>query len=176
MGAAERRATIDGGPTLAYAEQGPDAPIAAVFLPGWPDPWRSFELVMDRLPGEVRALALSHRGCGDSDQPTAGYGPRDLAADTVAFMDVTGVRSAVLVGRSLGAFVAQRVAIDHPERIRGLVLIRTFSTLRGTSAGRRHRASHRRDPGSDRPGVRPADHRELGGRRRSRRLRRDDDR
>jgi non-heme chloroperoxidase len=134
MGAIERRATIDGGLTLAYAEQGPDAPIAAVFLPGWPDPWRSFEPVMDRLPGEVRALALSHRGCGDSDRPAAGYGPRDLAADTVAFMDVTGVRSAVLVGHSLGAFVAQRVAIDHPERVRGLVLIGTFSTLRGTSA------------------------------------------
>jgi non-heme chloroperoxidase len=134
MGAIERRATIDGGLTLSYAEQGPDAPVAAVFLPGWPDPWRSFELVLDRLPGEVRALALSHRGCGDSDRPEGGYGPRDLATDTIGFMNVTGVRSAVLVGHSLGAFVAQRVAIDHPERIRALVLIGTFSTLRGTAA------------------------------------------
>jgi pimeloyl-ACP methyl ester carboxylesterase len=134
MGAVERRATVDGDVTLAYAEQGPDGPVAAVFLPGWPDPWRSFELVMAQLPAEVRALALSHRGCGDSDRPAAGYGPRDLAADAIGFMDVTGVRSAVLVGHSLGAFVAQRIAMDHPDRVRALVLIGTFATLKGTPA------------------------------------------
>jgi pimeloyl-ACP methyl ester carboxylesterase len=131
----EARVTLDTGVTLAYAEQGPDSPIAAVLLPGWPDPWRSFELVLDRLPDEVRALAVSQRGCGDSDRPDAGYGPRELAADVVAFMDATGVRSAVLVGHSLGAFVAQRVALDHPDRVRGLVLIGGFSTILATPAG-----------------------------------------
>ena len=92
MGAVERRATVDGDVTLAYAEQGPDGPVAAVFLPGWPDPWRSFELVMAQLPAEVRALALSHRGCGDSDR---GVGH---SANWEAPLEVAGVVASLVRG------------------------------------------------------------------------------
>jgi pimeloyl-ACP methyl ester carboxylesterase len=41
----------------------------------------------------------------------------------VAFLEALGIASAVLVGHSMGTIVAERVAIDHPGRVAGLVLL-----------------------------------------------------
>lgn len=131
---AEHRIALDTGVALAYVDQGPHSSTAIVCLPGWPDPWQSYELVLDRLPEDVRAIAVSQRGCGNSERPPNGYGPAGLAADVVAFLDAVAVGSAILLGHSLGAFVAQRVAIDRPDRIDGLALIGGFATLHGTPA------------------------------------------
>ncbi len=82
----------------------------------------------------LRAIALSQRGHGDADRPAAGYRAAHLAADLAALADVLGLGPAIVVGNSMGAQVAQRFAIDHPERTLGLVLIGAFTTLRGNSA------------------------------------------
>jgi pimeloyl-ACP methyl ester carboxylesterase len=44
-------------------------------------------------------------------------------ADLVAVLDHAGAASAVLVGHSMGAYVAARLAAEHPERAAGLVLL-----------------------------------------------------
>ena len=62
-------------------------------------------------------------------RPATGYA--DMAEDARAFMDVMGLPAAVVVGHSMGAMVAQRLAIDHPARVAGLVLMGAFATLEG---------------------------------------------
>lgn len=52
----------------------------------------------------------------------AGYRPEDLAADAVTFMDECGLEQAVIVGTSMGSIVAERFALDYPDRVLGLVL------------------------------------------------------
>jgi non-heme chloroperoxidase len=94
-----------------------------VMIHGLSDSWRSFEGVLDRLEPHVRAYALSLRGHGDADRPTAGYRTDDLAADVVEFLDLVGIGRAVLIGHSMGASVAARVAVNRPERVAGLVMI-----------------------------------------------------
>jgi pimeloyl-ACP methyl ester carboxylesterase len=47
----------------------------------------------------------------------------DMARDTVGLMDALGIRTAHLVGASMGGMIAQEVAISFPERVRSLTSI-----------------------------------------------------
>jgi len=105
--------------------------VPVLLLHGVTDSWRSFEGVMPHLPLSVRAIALSQRGHGGADRPAAGYRPHDFAADLAAFMDALELGPAVIAGHSMGSFIAQRFAMDYPERTLGLVLMGAFPTLRG---------------------------------------------
>ena len=127
----ERALTTADGQVLHYAVSGstdPDAPVVT-FVHGWPDSWRSFGPVMEALPAGVRAIAVSLRGFGGSTAPASGYAPADLAADVVAVMDHEAVATTTIVGHSMGTVVAQRLALDHAARVRGLVLIGAFAHL-----------------------------------------------
>ncbi len=70
---------------------------------------------------EVWAIDLPGFG-GSIDVPPVG-GPRELAAVVALAMDALGVDEAVVFGVSMGGDVALNVALDHPERVAGLVLI-----------------------------------------------------
>jgi pimeloyl-ACP methyl ester carboxylesterase len=70
-------------------------------------------------------MAYDARGHGRSDPaptPTE-YDYSDLAADLEAVLDVVGMERPVLAGQSMGSHTAVRFALDHPERVGGLVLI-----------------------------------------------------
>jgi pimeloyl-ACP methyl ester carboxylesterase len=54
---------------------------------------------------------------------TAPYKLRDMAEDTIALIDQLGIRSAHLVGASMGGMIAQEIAITFPERVRSLTSI-----------------------------------------------------
>jgi len=72
-----------------------------------------------------RVLTFDPRGNGGSGRPgdRAAYREDEFAGDGLAVMDAAGVGQAVVVGLSLGAQRALIVAGEHPERVRGLVLI-----------------------------------------------------
>ena len=115
--------TIASGLTLRSAAQGDPAGVPVILVHGLSDSHRSYEPMLAHLPHELRAYALTTRGHGDSDKPKHGYDPSTLAADVAGFMDAVGIIDAVIVGHSAGTYTAQQLAIDHPGRVRGLVLI-----------------------------------------------------
>jgi pimeloyl-ACP methyl ester carboxylesterase len=51
------------------------------------------------------------------------YTLRDMAADTVGLVDALGIRSAHVVGASMGGFIAQELAILYPSRLRSMTSI-----------------------------------------------------
>jgi len=53
----------------------------------------------------------------------APYKLRDMAEDTTGLMDVLGIKSAHLVGASMGGMIAQEIAISFPQRVRSLTSI-----------------------------------------------------
>ncbi|MDQ3411738.1 MAG: alpha/beta hydrolase, partial [Chloroflexota bacterium] len=82
------------------------------------------------------AIAPTLRGHGDANHPATGDDFDHFAADVYSFLDALGLASAVIVGYSLGSDIAQRFAMDHPERTSGLVLVGTVTTWRGNAAVR----------------------------------------
>lgn len=126
-----RRATLPTGVSLEYVEQGSPDGLPVLFCHGLTDSRRSFEPVLPHLPRSIRAFAVSQRGHGDSSRPETGYRVRDFAADLAAFLDAVGVERAVVVGHSMGGFIAQRYALDYPGRTAGLVLESTWAGFGG---------------------------------------------
>ena len=72
--------------------------------------------------GGYRVVAYDARGHGAS-APAPAYAYPDLAADLVTLLDALGLERAVLAGASMGAHTALRVALDHPDRVAGLVVV-----------------------------------------------------
>jgi non-heme chloroperoxidase len=111
------------GPEVHYAEQGdPDGEVI-LFLPAYADSWFSYSRVLPLLAARYHAYALDQRGHGDSERPGCCYTVDDFAADAVGFLDATGIERATLVGHSGSCLTARRVAVTHPDRVVGLVLI-----------------------------------------------------
>ena len=119
------------GVTLPYAEQGDPAGVPMLFLHAIADSWHSFERVLAHLPDSIHAFVPTQRGHGDATRPATGYRPADFAADMLAFLDAVAVEAAVFAGGSSGGFIGRRLAIDHPERTLGLVLLGSPATLQG---------------------------------------------
>lgn len=118
-----RSVTLETGITLNYAEQGRGTSNLLIFLHGYLDSWFSFSGVLESLPANYHAIAITMRGHGDSDKPLQGYEMEDFAADIIAFMDHFGYSRATFVGHSMGSVIAERLAIDHPDRVKKLILI-----------------------------------------------------
>jgi non-heme chloroperoxidase len=123
---------LPGGARLEYAEQGPSdgsASATVLMLHGITDSWRSFEPVLPHLPRRWRVVSLTQRGHGGSSAPIPEFGPRVFAADAAAFISALGLAPAVVVGHSMGATNALRLAIDRPELVRAVVAAGAFASF-----------------------------------------------
>jgi len=118
-----RAAVVAPDVRLEYVETGDPTGLPVVFLHGVTDSWGSFEGVMEQLPSWIRAIAISQRGHGNSSRPADGYRIGDFSKDVLGFMDRLDIPSAVIVGHSMGSFVAQRFAADHPGRTAAIGLM-----------------------------------------------------
>jgi pimeloyl-ACP methyl ester carboxylesterase len=106
------------------AVRGKGSPI--IFSHGFMMDRTMFAPQLDALSQKYRAIAY------DSRARTANWrGPYDLydlADDCVRVMDCLGIDRSVVAGMSMGGWMALRLALRHPSRVSGLVLIDTTAT------------------------------------------------
>jgi 3-oxoadipate enol-lactonase len=105
------------GGRLRYRDEGAGPPI--VLIHAGIAQLESWDAVATTLVGAgLRVLRLDMRGWGRSTSEDVAFSPR---ADLVALVDACGVDQAVLVGNSMGGVLAFDVAIEHPERVIGVI-------------------------------------------------------
>ena len=111
------------GYKMHYLVGGKGAPLVLVHGLGsrgadWAD------LIPQLIAGGHRVYAIDLLGYGLSSQPKdVAYSIAEQAAMVEGFMDSQNLRQADLAGWSMGGWIAMRVALQQPQRIRRLVLL-----------------------------------------------------
>jgi 3-oxoadipate enol-lactonase len=114
-----------------------------VLTHGLGDDLHFWDNVAETLEPHRRVVRWDVRGFGLSDKPPGPYSPAMLAADLAALLDALGIDRAHLAGLSMGGVIAQRFALDFPERVRSLVLINTSSEVGERATARWERLASR---------------------------------
>jgi pimeloyl-ACP methyl ester carboxylesterase len=118
------------GRTIYYDLQGPDDGVSLVFLNGltqYSSLWTYYAAHF--VARGVRVLSFDMLGQGQSDKPILSIKLDDHQELLKALTGQLGIDAFYLAGISYGGVVAQRFAIAHPERLRGLALMSTFSEM-----------------------------------------------
>ncbi|MEX2458085.1 MAG: alpha/beta fold hydrolase, partial [Actinomycetota bacterium] len=105
----ERGRVAGDGVELSYGMwPGEGAPIVAIH--GQTASHMNFAGIADRLAGRRPVFAPDMRGRGDSDKPGDGYGFPTYARDIAAAMDALELGPTVVIGHSMGAWIAAELA------------------------------------------------------------------
>lgn len=124
--------------TLAVTIVGEGEPV--VLIPGLFGSSYGYRHVMAMLDSAgFRSLALEPLGIGSSGRPeNADYSLTAQADRVAAVLDSLAIRQAVIVGHSLGASIALRLAYRHPEYVRGIVSLEGGPGETATTKGLRN--------------------------------------
>ena len=114
------------GVTINLRHGGSGPPL--LLLHGFPQTHVIWHAVADRLAERYTLVMPDLRGYGDSSKPTglpdhANYSKRVMAQDMVDVMCALGHENFFVCGHDRGGRVAHRLALDHAERVKKLMLI-----------------------------------------------------
>jgi pimeloyl-ACP methyl ester carboxylesterase len=110
------------GGNLRVAQWGDDGPVILA-LHGITASHMTWPFVARELSTATRFVAPDLRGRGGSRDLPGPFGMKVHADDCIAVLDHIGADKAVVVGHSMGGFVAAILAMHYPERVSELVLL-----------------------------------------------------
>jgi haloacetate dehalogenase len=129
----EQRRITTSGTTINLVKGGNAPPL--LLLHGYPQSHVMWHKIAPRLAQDFSVVAADLRGYGDSGKPQGDpehlrHSKREMARDQVEVMEQLGFESFLLVGHDRGAWVAHRLAKDHPQRVRKLAVLDIIPTHR----------------------------------------------
>lgn len=119
---AETRFVEIHGVRQAVVDQG-DGDEVLLLIHGMAGSAQTWRAVLPQLAKKYRVIAPDLLGHGQSSKPRTDYSLGAFAVGLRDLLDELGVRSATVVGHSLGGGVAMQFLYQHPEYCRRLVLI-----------------------------------------------------
>lgn len=122
------------GVVLHYEEAGARDGKTIVFSNSLGTDFRIWDDLIRHLPQGLRVIRYDKRGHGLSEATPGPYLMVTLAEDLAALLDHLQVKSAVIVGLSVGGMIAQGLAALRPDLVSGLVLMDTAHKI-GTEDG-----------------------------------------
>jgi len=111
------------GIEIFYEEQGSGPPLALISGLGYPA-WQWHKMV-PFLSKHFRVISFDNRGVGQTEKPAGPYTASLLAADLAGLLNALGIESAVVMGHSMGGFIAQAFALEYPGKVSKLILCST---------------------------------------------------
>jgi pimeloyl-ACP methyl ester carboxylesterase len=117
------------GVRLGYREFGSGEPLLVLMgFGGTIDGWN--ETFIGILSSKYHVYTYDHRGMGYSSDNNATPSITQYADDAAALMPALGYESMHVYGVSMGSSISQQLVIDHPERVRKLVLSSSSYSVR----------------------------------------------
>ena len=108
--------------TIAYRECGSGYPVVLINgLASTMDTWNP--PVLAQISEHFRVIIFDSRGTGFSSASDKPFSISLLARDTAILMDALGISSAHVLGLSMGASVAQELALSFPAKVTRLILV-----------------------------------------------------
>ena len=128
----QRQCAEVNGITIHYVRGG-NGP-ALLLLHGHPQTHVIWHKIATQLAAQFTVIAADLRGYGDSGKPVglpdhSNYSKRVMGQDQIDLMATLGFPQFLLMGHDRGGRVAYRMALDHPEAIRKLVVLDIAPTL-----------------------------------------------
>ena len=111
------------GINLYYEIHGSGRPLVLIAGLGY-DHWMWHKLVPG-LAEYLQVIVFDNRGVGQSDKPPGPYNALMLADDAAGLLQALKIEKAVVMGHSMGGFVAQALVLDRPEMVDKLILSAT---------------------------------------------------
>ena len=78
---------------------------------------------IQQLSNSHQVIIFDNRGTGQSDKPKTTYTLEQFVNDAIGILDETGFEKAYVMGVSMGGAIAQHLALKHPERVKGMILL-----------------------------------------------------
>lgn len=135
------------GVTLHYEARGRGPPL--LLVAGLASDALSWLTVAEPLASRFRTIAPDNRGVGRTLPQDVPVDVDTLADDCAALLDHLGIARADVLGHSMGGFVAQRLAVRRPDRVRRLVLVATGERAGEHNVERFFALADRLDAGED---------------------------
>lgn len=124
------------GITLAFSDQGTGLPL--VFLHAFPLNRTMWSEQEHALSSQFRVITIDLRGHGESDSPLWRYSLDQAADDVCGLLDHLSIRHTIVVGLSMGGYIAFAFYRKYADRVKGLVLADTRAQA-DTEDGKRAR-------------------------------------
>ncbi len=82
---------------------------------------------VDKLASSNQLILLNNRGIGGSTDNGQPFGILKLADDAAHVIETLGLDRTSVLGWSMGGFIAQTLAVEHPDLVNKLILLSTDS-------------------------------------------------
>lgn len=113
----------DLGIELFYYEAGVHQSQHLLMVHGLGDEADTWRHVLLPLAQKYHVFAIDLPGFGRSDKPEVDYTPQFMMRSLLGFLDQLEINRVILMGSSLGAILAQGIALAQPEPITGMILV-----------------------------------------------------
>lgn len=118
-----------GGIKTRYVQAGSSDKPAVIMLHGTAGTWECFAANLGEHAKHFNCYAFDMVGSGFSDKPDIDYEVPVYAEHVRKFIAAVGLKRASIIGVSLGAWVASRVAVDHPDIVNKITLLASSGML-----------------------------------------------
>lgn len=109
------------GVKIHYQEKGAGEPL--VLIHGYTSSTYAWKDLFEPLSEKYRVISIDLKGFGFSEKPDGDYSRRAQGEIVFGLLEHLKIEKAWLAGNSMGGETALNVALNHPEKVKGLILI-----------------------------------------------------
>ena len=113
------------GQKLYYEIHGEGEPL--VMILGLGGDVTAWQMQIPALKKHFKVIVFDNRDVGRSSEATEPYQIADIADDAAALMNALDIEQAHILGASMGGMIAQELVLNHPHKIRKLILLCTLA-------------------------------------------------